>query len=223
MKKIIFLLFLLLFIFPATYSKDINMPSLNLFEKARYISSKLNINITAVQLALVGFEKLKASGQIQNTTYITIADFSKASSEERFYVIDMNNIEIVIKSLVAHGRNSGLKFAKNFSNKNESFQSSLGFYITGDSYKGKHGLSLELNGIESGINDNAKERGIVIHGADYVSESLIKQQGYIGRSLGCPALPNNIVTNVINTIKGASCFFIYAPSEVYIIKSTFKA
>lgn len=223
MKKIICLLFLLVVIFPASYSKDNSKLYLNLFEKASYISSKLNINITAIQLALVGFEKLKAAGKIQNDTYLTIADFSKASSEERFYVINMNSIEIIIKSLVAHGRNSGLKFAKNFSNNNASFQSSLGFYITGESYKGKHGLSLELNGIENGINDNAKERGIVIHGADYVSESLIKQQGFIGRSLGCPALPNDIVKNVINTIKGASCFFIYAPNQTYITKTKYRA
>lgn len=223
MKKFIVLLFLLVIIFPTTYSKTVTKVNLNLLEKASYISSKLHINIKAIQLALVGFEKLKASGQIQNTNYLTIADFSKASCDERFYVIDMNTIETVITSLVAHGKNSGLKFAQFFSNNNESFKSSLGFYITGNSYQGKHGLSLELIGVENGINDKAQQRGIVIHGADYVSEAFIQQQGFIGRSLGCPALPTEKAANIINTIKGASCFFIYAPSELYKNKSLFRS
>jgi hypothetical protein len=109
--------------------------------------------------------------------------------------------------------------ANQFSNRYASFQSSLGFYITGGIYKGKHGASLILEGIEKGINDQAKDRAIVIHGADYVSNQLIKQQGYIGRSLGCPAVPNNQVVEIINTIKGASCLFVYAPTNQYLIQS----
>ena len=96
---------------------------------------------------------------------------------------------------------------------------SLGFYITGGIYKGKHGASLELEGVEKGINDQAKDRAIVIHGADYVSNKFIKQQGYIGRSLGCPAVPNTQVAQIINTIKGASCLFVYAPTNQYLSQS----
>jgi hypothetical protein len=132
----------------------------------------------------------------------------------------MNIMQVVVKSLVAHGRNSGVKMANQFSNRYASFQSSLGFYITGGIYKGKHGASLELEGVEKGINDQAKDRAIVIHGADYVSNKLIQQQGYIGRSLGCPAVPNNQVAKIINTIKGASCLFIYAPDLSYTKKSS---
>ena len=176
----------------------------------------------AIRLAVKGYEKLKELGRIGNMRYLTIADFSKPSSEERLFVIDMLLEQIVIKTLVAHGRNSGTLFANSFSNKNESHQSSLGFYLTGNAYVGKHGSSLELNGVEEGINDQAKNRAIVIHGADYVSNEFIKQQGYIGRSLGCPAVPNNKIMEIINTIQGASCMFIYAPNKAYLSKSVFS-
>lgn len=197
-------------------SKDI---SNNVADQVHYISSRFNINEQAVQIALTGYQKLRSLGKLANIQYLTIADFSKPSNEERLFIIDMNIMQVVVKSLVAHGRNSGTKMATQFSNRYASFQSSLGFYITGGIYKGKHGASLTLEGIEKGINDQAKDRAIVIHGADYVSNQLIKQQGYIGRSLGCPAVPNNQVVEIINTIKGASCLFVYAPTNQYLSQS----
>jgi hypothetical protein len=151
--------------------------------------------------------------------YLTIADFSKPSNEKRLYIIDMQNQVMLMQTLVAHGRNSGMLFAKSFSNKTASFQSSLGFYVTGNPYIGKHGTSLELNGVEQGINDKAKERAIVIHGADYVSNSFVKTQGYAGRSLGCPAVPNKEIKAIIQAIKGASCLFVYAPNSSYLKNS----
>ncbi len=197
-------------------SKDI---SNNVADRVHYISTRFNINEQAVQMALTGYQKLRSLGKLANIQYLTIADFSKPSNEERLFIIDMNIMKVVVKSLVAHGRNSGTKMATQFSNRYASFQSSLGFYITGGIYKGKHGASLTLEGIEKGINDQAKDRAIVIHGADYVSNQLIKQQGYIGRSLGCPAVPNNQVVEIINTIKGASCLFVYAPTNQYLSQS----
>lgn len=197
-------------------SKDI---SNNVADQVHYISTRFNINEQAVQMALTGYQKLRSLGKLANIQYLTIADFSKPSNEERLFIIDMNIMQVVVKSLVAHGRNSGTKMATQFSNRYASFQSSLGFYITGGIYKGKHGASLTLEGIEKGINDQAKDRAIVIHGADYVSNQLIKQQGYIGRSLGCPAVPNNQVVEIINTIKGASCLFVYAPTNQYLSQS----
>ncbi len=113
----------------------------------------------------------------------------------------MKTQKVILQSLVAHGRNSGTEFATKFSNTNESFQSSLGFYVTGEEYQGKHGTSLRLDGMEVGINDNARNRAVVIHGADYVSEKLAKAQGYIGRSLGCPAVPYKVHKELIETIK----------------------
>jgi hypothetical protein len=204
----------------AGFSHDNRDISNNAADQANYISTQFNINHQAVRLALNGYQKLRSLGKLANVQYLTIADFSKPSNEERLFIIDMNIMQVVVKSLVAHGRNSGVKMANQFSNRYASFQSSLGFYITGGIYKGKHGASLELEGVEKGINDQAKERAIVIHGADYVSNTLIQQQGYIGRSLGCPAVPNNQVTKIINTIKGASCLFIYAPDLSYIKKSS---
>ena len=183
------------------------------------LAEKLRINTSAFILAIKGYEKLKALGKITNQRYLTIADMSKASSEPRLYIIDMKKQELVLQTFVAHGKKSGLLFAKQFSNLVGSFQSSLGFFITGNTYQGKHGKSLVLKGIESGINDNAEERAIVLHGAAYANKGFINQQGYLGRSLGCPAVPNYQVETIIEAIQGASCLFVYAPDKQYLQKS----
>ncbi len=180
------------------------------------LSEKLNINSKAFILAIKGYEKLKQLGKLANQRYLTIADMSQASSDPRLYIIDMEKQELLMQTFVAHGRNSGLLFAKQFSNLVGSFQSSLGFYITGKPYQGKHGKSLILKGVESGINDNAEERAIVLHGADYANKGFVNQQGYLGRSLGCPAVPNNQVEAIIKAIQGASCLFVYAPNSNYL-------
>lgn len=168
--------------------------------------------------AFEGYEQLKQQGKIENEI-LTIVDFSLSSTQERMWVIDMKTQKVILKSLVAHGRNSGFEFATDFSNTNESFKSSLGFYLTGEEYNGKHGLSLRLDGMEYGINDNARNRAVVIHGADYVSESFIKNTGRLGRSQGCPAVPYEVHKELIQTIKGKSCIFIYHPSRNYVAKS----
>ena len=219
MKQLLLcILFLVAGVFTGSSHNSNNTP-IGIADQVSYISSQYNINQEAIQMAVAGYQKLRSLGKLANLQYLTIADFSKPSNEERLFIIDMQLMQVVVKSLVAHGRNSGTKMAHQFSNQLSSFQSSLGFYVTGGIYKGKHGASLELNGVEKGINDQAKERAIVIHGADYVSNKLIQQQGYIGRSLGCPAVPNNKVSTIINTIKGASCLFIYAPDRHYSTRS----
>ena len=168
--------------------------------------------------AFEGYEQLKQQGKIENEI-LTIVDFSLSSTQERMWVIDMKTQKVILKSLVSHGRNSGSEFATDFSNANESFKSSLGFYITGETYTGKHGLSLRLDGMEYGINDNARNRAVVVHGADYVSKSFIKNTGRLGRSQGCPAVPYEVHKELIQTIKGKSCIFIYHPSRNYVAKS----
>jgi len=218
MKKL-FLLLLTIGISTNAFNKKSYNPINNLVVKIELLAMKFSINKYAILQAFNAYEKLKLSGQILNQRYLTIADFSKPSSEKRLFIIDINKMELVLQTLVAHGRNSGTLFAKSFSNKNESYQSSLGFYLTGNIYQGKHGMSLQLSGIESGINDNAKQRAIVMHGADYVNNKLIQKQGYIGRSLGCPAVPQNEVKEIIQTIKGASLLYIYAPDNHYSKKS----
>ena len=168
--------------------------------------------------AFEGYGQLKQQGKIENEI-LTIVDFSLSSTQERMWVIDMKTQKVILKSLVSHGRNSGAEYATDFSNENESYKSSLGFYITGETYTGKHGLSLRLDGMEYGINHNARSRAVVVHGADYVSKSFIKNTGRLGRSQGCPAVPYEVHKELIETIKGKSCIFIYHPSRTYVAKS----
>ncbi|WP_414000163.1 murein L,D-transpeptidase catalytic domain family protein [Flavobacterium sp. W1B] len=164
--------------------------------------------------ALKGFNRLKEEGVISKNI-LTLIDFSLSSNSKRLWVIDLNTNKILYNSLVAHGRNTGEEFATSFSNSAQSFKSSLGFYATGEIYSGKHGKSLRLDGLEKGINNKARERAVVIHGADYVSDSFIKNNKRLGRSLGCPAIPLQLVDEIIQTIKDKSCLFIYYPSESY--------
>ncbi len=161
--------------------------------------------------AIEGFYHLKASGKIEKDV-LTIVDFTLSSIEKRMWVIDMNTHKILYHTLVAHGKNSGLHFAQQFSNKQASYQSSLGFYATAETYFGKHGYSLRLDGLEKGINDQARTRAIVIHGATYVSDQFVQQTGRLGRSQGCPALPLELTKDIIEVIKEKSCLFIYYPS-----------
>lgn len=168
--------------------------------------------------ALEGFNNLKRQGVVTKNI-LTLVDFSLSSNSKRLWVIDMSTNTILFHSLVAHGRNTGEEFANSFSNKAESFRSSLGFYATGEVYVGKHGKSMRLDGLEKGKNDNARNRAVVMHGADYVSESFIKNNSRLGRSLGCPAIPVELTDKIINTIKDKSCLYIHHPSAV---KSTQK-
>lgn len=162
--------------------------------------------------ALDGFTRLKEQGVIKKDL-LTVIDFSKSSNTKRLWIIDMAAHKVLFNTLVAHGRNSGDEFANSFSNIASSNMSSLGFYATGEIYNGKHGASLKLDGLEQGVNSNARNRAVVMHAADYVSEQFIKMHHRLGRSQGCPALPNEVNGKVINLIKGKSCLFIYHPSR----------
>ena len=161
--------------------------------------------------AMKGFYTLKEKGAIKKDI-LTLIDFSLSSNSKRLWIIDLATNQILFQSLVAHGRNTGEEFANNFSNAPESFKSSLGFYVTGEVYNGKHGISLKLDGLEKGINDFARKRAVVVHGADYVSESFIKQHNRLGRSQGCPAVPIEFASEIISMIKDQSCLYIYHPS-----------
>lgn len=219
MKKILSLLAIAICCTLFSFKSEISVPKNEPEMGFAHLSEKLNLNTKAFVLAIKGYEKLKQLGQLANQRYLTIADMSRASSDPRLYIIDMEKQELLLQTFVAHGRNSGLLFAKQFSNQLGSFQSSLGFYITGKPYQGKHGKSLVLKGVEAGINDNAEQRAIVLHGADYVNKGFVQQQGYLGRSLGCPAVPNHQVEAIIKAIQGASCLFVYAPNNQYLSES----
>lgn len=161
---------------------------------------------------LEGFYDLKQKGLVKRDI-LTLIDFSLSSNAKRLWVIDLSTNTILYHALVAHGKNTGEEYANSFSNAPESFKSSLGFYATGEIYNGKHGMSLKLDGLEKGINDNARQRAVVMHGADYVTDSFIKNNQRLGRSLGCPAIPETLTKEIIQTIKEKSCLFIYHPSR----------
>lgn len=166
----------------------------------------------AFTYAMNGFRKLDEEGALQNDSVLTIIDFDQPSSQKRMYIIDVKNYKMLFNTWVAHGRNTGKEMAEFFSNTNESHKSSLGFYITDQTYSGSKGYSLKLKGLEQNLNTNAMRRAIVIHGAPYVSQSFIDAQGYIGRSHGCPAIPTALTKPIIQTIKNGSCLFIYNKS-----------
>lgn len=159
------------------------------------------------QIALKGFHNMDS---IRKNNILTIIDYSKPSSEKRFFAIDIQNKSLLYFTFVAHGKNSGENMALSFSNEQNSLQSCIGFFITGETYTGENGYSLKLDGLEKGINDNARSREIVIHGADYVSEDYIAKYGRLGRSWGCPALPREVSKEIIDLISNGSCLFIYS-------------
>ncbi len=177
------------------------------------------LSIEALDYAVAGYQKLVNSGLVSNSQYLTIVDFSQSSRKKRFYILDMHNNELTWNTFVSHGKNSGVDRADRFSNKVNSEQSSLGFYVTKKTYHGKHGLSLRLAGLEEGFNSNAEARGIVVHGAAYVNAGRVNS-AYMGRSQGCPALPESEYAAIINLIKDGSVMFVYNPSEEYLQSST---
>jgi hypothetical protein len=171
------------------------------------------------ETAINGHQKLLHNHKLGTSGIITIADLSQSSIKKRLYIIDLEHGKLLFNTYVAHGKNSGELFATHFSNIPSSLQSSLGFYVTGIIYNGKHGVSLQLNGQEPGFNDQALDRAIVVHGADYVSENFINNTGRLGRSFGCPAVASELAEPIIKTIKGGSCLFVYSPDPVYLKNS----
>ena len=217
---------LLMFLLMSFTSNENSQVSIKLVEKKRVSNIESNVEsvycglnsnnlelpkIESFSEALKGFYLLKEKGIVKKDV-LTLIDFSLSSNTKRLWVIDLVSNKILYHSLVAHGRNTGEEFATSFSNHASSFKSSLGFYLTGEIYQGKHGNSLKLDGLEKGLNDNARERGIVMHAANYVSSFFVKNNNRLGRSQGCPAIPVEFSNQIINVIKNKSCLFIYHPT-----------
>jgi len=179
----------------------------------------MGLSQQAFHYAVQGLEYLASSGKIANDKIISIVDFSLPSNKKRLFVIDLDKKKVLFNTYVAHGINSGREMARQFSNLPQSNKSSLGFYETEDTYVGKNGYSLHLTGLEKGINDNACRRDIVMHGAEYVNETYVQMQGYIGRSQGCPAVPEKLHKPIIDKIKNGTCLFIYNPDRNYMLHS----
>ena len=152
---------------------------------------------------------------------LAVIDYSLPSTAKRLWIFDLTKQELLLTDWVAHGRNSGSNEAKSFSNVEGSFQSSLGLFRTAESYRGKHGYSLRMDGLEPGVNDRARERAIVIHGASYVSPSLVKTQGRIGRSLGCPAVRPEVASMVVDSLKGGQFMFAWYPDQKWLNSSAY--
>ncbi len=205
---------------PAEKITAIDIAKPDPFFQIRAIYDSLHVdsilNYQAFEEAMYGYESMQHRTKKE---LITVIDFTLPSTEKRLYVIDLKNKKLLHHSVVAHGRNTGENYATNFSNRHGSFQSSLGFYVTAETYQGGNGYSLRLDGLEKGINDQARARAIVMHGADYCDVNLAKSMGRLGRSYGCPALPREINAAVINTIKGGSMMYIYANNKNYMASS----
>ena len=181
------------------------------------LNIKNKIDYSIFQKAYLGYVQISN----KNPGVLIIIDYTKPSNEERFYVLDLNNKKLVYSTRVAHSKNSGLEIPLEFSDDPNSYQSSLGFFVTLGEYNGAYGYSLRLKGLEENINANAEDRAIVIHGGDIVEDEYIKKFGFAGRSLGCPVLPNSLTREIIDFIKHGRVLFIYGNDEEYIDESTY--
>lgn len=201
---------------PESKSAAIENYILNLYNQIDFGIGQC-LSYDAFSKAYHGYLNLRNAGKLNiDKDILSICDFTLSSNQHRFWVIDLNKKKAIINTYVAHGHGSGEEYANSFSNRASSHQSSLGFYVTGDTYDGEHGTSLHLLGMDNDFNDAAFERGIVVHGADYVSEKHIASNNCLGRSWGCPAVPAKLSASIVNTIKDGTCLFIYYPLQKYL-------
>ena len=200
---------------PGTAAKtgiDINHHVQTLGQKAPQLNKRV------LQIALTAYQKAAAKGAVKKPV-LTVIDYSLPSNKQRMWVFDLGKERLLYNTYVAHGRNSGDAVPHHFSNKSSSKETSLGTFITRDTYIGSKGYSLNLHGLERGFNDNAYNRRVVIHGAWYVEPDFIKKAGQAGRSWGCPSIAQTLAKPVINTIKGGSVVFAYYPDRYYLSHS----
>ncbi len=202
-----------------TTSKTFEEKTADLYEQFSFNNVNMP-TLTTFERAFKGYTKLEQSGKISNKL-LTIIDFDLSSTKKRMWILDMETKKILFNTYVAHGQKTGVEFAKSFSNKVNSHKSSLGFYVTGETYYGKNGLSLFMDGMEKNFNSNARKRYVVIHGADYANPSFIKRTGRLGRSYGCPAVPRAVSKKLINSIKGKSVVFINKSDDNYTANSKY--
>ncbi len=195
---------------------DINTEVSHLSQKAPALNKKV------LKLALTAYQKATKKGAVKKPV-LTVIDYSLPSSKQRMWVFDVSREKLLYNTHVAHGRNSGMDTPHHFSNRPSSLETSLGTFVTKDTYIGSKGYSLNLQGLEKGFNDNALSRRVVMHGAWYVEPSFIKKSGRAGRSWGCPSIAQTLAKPVINTIKGGSVIFAYYPDRNYLSHSGYLA
>jgi L,D-transpeptidase catalytic domain len=197
----------------AAFSEEVS----NLYEQINL--KEAGLTKKAFEYALKGYNYLLDHRWLNKTNILSICDLSQSSRNKRLYVLDLDQKTILVNTYVAHGRNSGSEYAKSFSNSPSSHKSSLGFYVTQETYYGDHGLSLRIRGLERGFNDRANGRNIVVHGSEYVGPDFLSMNRFSGRSYGCPAVPAEESNKIIDLIKEGSCLFIYHPTQKYIRRS----
>ncbi len=189
--------------------------------KSKILKEAHNLKPEVLSLALKAYTNAEKSGVGVNKHLLTVIDYSMPSAKKRMWVIDLNNSHVLMNLLVAHGKNTGWKDAKKFSNTPQSRETSLGLFETEQTYSGHNGYSLRLKGLDQGFNNNAESRAIVVHGAPYVSDAFAKQYNRVGNSWGCPAVDKKYSSQLINTIKGGSLLFAYYPDPTFLSHSIY--
>lgn len=179
------------------------------------------VNPEALRMALEALENAEAAGTAVRTDVLALIDYSRPSTEPRLWVFDLENNLLLFEELVAHGKNSGGDTPVRFSNRPGSLMSSLGVFVTANTYYGKHGYSLRLKGLEEGVNDNSMERAIVMHAASYVDPEVARRLGRLGRSWGCPAVRPEISRQLIDAVKDGALLFAYYPDDRWLSTSRF--
>ena len=214
---IIYFIFSLSLFAEINFSNDFNLNIKKKFSdmdiKLMYTELCLNdkVSFSCFNNAIHGLEKIEDLEIFDNSNnnLLVMVDYTKPSTEERLFIIDLRKKQLLISSLVTHGRGTGDLYATKFSNKNNSYSTSSGFYLTGNIYNGKHGESLELYGLEKGKNDNAKKRTIVMHSAYYANKAFAEKYGRLGRSKGCLVLPTDLNAKIINLISGGVVLYVH--------------
>ncbi len=178
------------------------------------------LNPQVLQSALSAMQCAVNNGASQ-ARHLAVIDYSMPSTARRLWIFDLTSKKLVLRELVAHGQNSGENFATRFSNSEGSFQSSLGLFRTRESYQGANGYSLRMDGLEPGINDRARDRDIVIHGASYVNPLWSQRQGRIGRSQGCPAVRPQVARQIVDNLKNGQFMFAWYPDQRWLKSSAY--
>ncbi len=177
-----------------------------------------NLNPIVLKTSLTAYLKARAQG-LDNKQVLTVIDYSKPSDERRMWVIDMKNNKVLMNTWVAHGKNSGGRYATSFSNASHSLKSSLGVFVTTNTYSGGHGYSLRIRGLEHGFNDNAANRDVVFHAAPYAGGDVARSRGMLGRSWGCMAVGQDTIKPLVNAIKDNTLVVAYYPDKRWLSDS----
>ena len=202
--------------------RTLDAASATAFTRASFAKSELgSIDTNVLELALGAVSCAVRSGAVDTPRTLTVIDYSRPSTDKRLWVYDLTTSELLYEERVAHGQGSGANFATSFSNVADTHKTSLGLFVTEATYVGKNGYSLRLDGLDDGVNDRARERAIVMHGAPYVSDEFVKANGRLGRSWGCPAVSDAVARQLIDRVKGGGLVFAYYPDADWMKSSKY--